>query len=105
MLEVARVCPRCGNHLPEEAKAASWHLAGNGCHPMVYPALLPPEARVPEDDPPVPAGRQIQDFEAPTPHSRRRTAFSALEVVPPFENVSRGLAAPWLRPPDLGEVL
>jgi len=105
MLEVARMCPRCGKRLSDSVSAASWHLEGNGCRPMVFAALPEAEAAVADDDPPMPAGRQIHEFEAPAPRSRRGRPFGGVDPVPVFDAPSRSLAIPWLRPPDLGEVL
>ena len=105
MLEVARICPRCGKHLPETLTAPNWHLAGNDCRPPVYAALPEPEGAEAEADPPVPAGRQIRDFEVPTPRNHRGSPFGTPDAVPAYAGASRAIAIPWLRPPDLGEVL
>jgi hypothetical protein len=105
MLEVAHVCPRCGKRLSEDPSATNWHLNGNGCRPVVYAALPEPEGDGAEDDPPLPAGRQIHDFEAPTPRSRRGSPFVLADPMPAYAGTSRALAIPWLRPPDLGEAL
>jgi hypothetical protein len=104
MLEVARVCPRCGKHLPDTPSASTWHLAGQGCRPPVFAALPEPEATVGEDDVArIPAGRQIRDFEVPA----ARAAGAGISGFPLAEPtvLPRSLAIPWLRPPDLGEVL
>jgi len=105
MLEVAHVCPRCGKRLSDGPSATSWHLDGNGCRPVVYAALPEPDGAELDDDPPISAGRQIQDFEAPAPRARRGVPFTAVDPIPAFEGTGRALAIPWLRPPDLGEVL
>jgi len=105
MLELAHICPRCGKQLSDSPTAAVWHLDGNGCRPVVYAALPDPEATVAEDDPPTPAGRQIHDFEAPAPPSHHRAPFGVVDPVASIDDVGRPLTTPWLRPPDLGEVL
>jgi len=105
MLEVARMCPRCGKRLSDSPSAAAWHFERDGCHPVVYAALPEPEAHGSEEDPPIPAGRQIHDFEIPAVRSRREPTFIGLDSPPVFDGAGRALAVPWLRPPDLGEVL
>jgi hypothetical protein len=107
MLEVAHVCPRCGKRLSDSPTAANRHLAGNGCRPPVYAALPEPEPPMPEEDVPLtPAARRIRDFEAPVAPPPRRAA-PQLDLVrtTPIASTGRVLTAPWLRPPDLGEVL
>ena len=105
MLEVARMCPRCGKRLSDSPSAAAWHLDRDACRPVVYAALPEPEAPANEDDPPIPAGRQILDFEVPATLPRRGPTFLELDSPPVFDGTGRALAVPWLRPPDLGEVL
>jgi hypothetical protein len=109
MLEVAHICPRCGQRLSDSPSAAAQHLSRNRCRPAVFAALPEPE-RAGEDDevPPVPAARKIHDFETPTPRARRASMFEtidALDPIPSGQGAARGLAIPWLHPPDLGEVL
>lgn len=104
MLEVSRLCPRCGKRVSDAPAAVDLHLNGNGCRPVVYAALPEPDAIMAED-PPVPAGRQIHDFEAPDLRGRRRAPFSSVEPNLMVGDADRPLAIPWLRPPDLGEVL
>ncbi len=104
MLEVARMCPRCGKHIPDTPGATTWHLAG--CRPVVYAALQEPEPRIDYEDPPVPVGRQIRDFEAPLPRARRTGPVEAADTPLTAERPAvRALAIPWLRPPDLGGIV
>jgi hypothetical protein len=106
MLEIARICPRCGKHLSDSPSAATWHVTQEGCRPTVYAALPEEEpAEDHEDIPLVPAGRRIRDFEAPVLRSRSTPGFAAVEAIPPARGSQRSLAIPWLPPPDLGEVL
>lgn len=104
MLEVAHVCPRCGQRLPDSPSASSWHLSGRGCRPTVFAALPEPEPRTVEEDeiPPVPAGRKIHDFEVP---SASPLLPGEVGRVTGAHGIARSLSIPWLRPPDLGEVL
>lgn len=103
MLEVARICPRCGQRLADSPSASAWHLEGNRCRPAVYMALPEPPVRE-EEVPPTPATRRIHDFEAPLARdpSGRRLGWEA--PAPLALEPARALAASWLRPPDLGEV-
>lgn len=106
MLDVAHICPRCGQRLPESQSATTWHLSGRGCRPTVFAALPEPEAHPPmeEELPPVPVTRRIQDFEVPSARAGDGWQRSVAGQSPP-PGLSRALAIPWLRPPDLGEVL
>jgi hypothetical protein len=107
MLEVAHVCPRCGKRLSDSPTAANRHLAGSGCRPPVFAALPEPEPTAQEEDVPLtPAARRIRDFETPVAPQPRRAAPSR-ELLPTttIEPTGRAFTAPWLRPPDLGEVL
>ncbi len=105
MLEVAHVCPRCGQRLPDTPAASTHHLAGRGCRPTVFAALPEPERRRTDEDelPPVPVGRRIHDFEVPTAYPEPIVGADA--VLDGQPRLARALAIPWLRPPDLGEVL
>ncbi len=107
MLEVAHVCPRCGRRLSDNPAASNYHLSGRGCRPAVFAALPEPELvpTVEDEVPPVPAGRRIRDFEAPDPHPRRASAGEPPVASPAPSPAVRSLSIPWLRPPDLGEVL
>jgi len=105
MLEVARICPRCGKHLSDSPLATTYHLARGDCRPVVFAALPDAKPLIPDDDPPLPAARQIHDFEAPAARTRRVSPLAAAGPIPSFEGPGRALAIPWLRPPDLGEVL
>jgi hypothetical protein len=105
MLEVARVCPRCGKRLPDTPSAASWHRLGSRCRPTVFAALPEPELREDDEVPLSPASRQIHDFEVPSAFPSRGTFFGGGAVSSGSHAVYRSLSAPWLRPPDLGEVL
>ena len=110
MLEVAHMCPRCGKRLSDSPSASVQHLSQNGCHPTVFAALPEPELAAEVDElPPVPASRRITAFETPTPRVRGSMVFGgmdpSLDAVGPSRGASRALAIPWLRPPDLGEVL
>ncbi len=107
MLEVAHVCPRCGKRLSDDPAASNYHLSGRGCRPAVFAALPEPEvASIVEDEvPPVPAARRIRDFEAPDPHPMRADADEAAATPNGTTGNPRTLSIPWLRPPDLGEVL
>jgi len=105
MLEVAHICPRCGKRVSDSPRSATDHLTKEGCVPTVFAAL--PERDV-DEVPPVPATRQIFDFEVPAPAAHRGGALEAATAVGPAPLVqggSRGIAIPWLHPPDLGEVL
>ncbi len=106
MLEVAMICPRCGKHLPDTPSASAVHLSRGGCRPMVYAALPEPEPVASESDVPLtPAGRRIHDFETPLPHPAPVSAFPRSSFATARTDPTRSLAIPWLRPPDLGEVL
>jgi len=110
MLEVAHICPRCGKRLSDAPTAGAQHLSTNGCRPTVFAALPEPERAGQDDElPPLPASRRIHDFEVPIPRGHGSVAFAGhdplSEPVPSGRGVSRALAIPWLRPPDLGEVL
>jgi hypothetical protein len=105
MLEVAHICPRCGKHVPDAPSAAARHLASNTCRPPVYAALPEPEPAAQEDEGLIPAGRLIRDYETPLTSARRTVPLGALDPISTPAPAPRGLAIPWLRPPDLGEVL
>jgi hypothetical protein len=109
MLEVAHICPRCGKQLSENPSAAAQHISKDRCRPAVFAALPEPERAGEDDDvPPVPAARQIHDFETPAPKPRRASlpvTMGVVDPVPAGNGLPRGLAIPWLHPPDLGEVL
>jgi hypothetical protein len=107
MLEAAHICPRCGQELPDSPTASTWHLAGKRCRPTVFAAL--PEAPDPkpveaaDDVPPVSAVRRIHDYEVQS--GAPALSESGGVAIPGSSGVSRSLPVPWLRPPDLGEVL
>ena len=108
MLEVAHICPRCGQRVSDEPEATARHLAKNGCRPAVY-AALPDNDRSADETQPTPAGRRIRDFETPIPRGRRAASpfpaggYDVVSAAP--GPTGRALSIPWLRPPDLGEVL
>lgn len=107
MLEVAHVCPRCGQRLRDSPSASTSHLMGRACKPTIFAALPEPDVNSSdeeEDLPLVPADRRIHDFEV---HSARGGPEPAPSVAraAPGPVTTRSIAVPWLRPPDLGEVL
>ncbi len=103
MLEVADVCPSCGTK-HGEAQFSLHHGDGRDCPTVVmgsFPIVTPLEEA--ESPARAPAGQRIHDFEVVV-------SPSATLGVPPLprgraSDPSRGLAVPWLSPPDLGEVL
>jgi len=106
MLEVADVCPRCGQDHPEP-RMSFRPRAPVDCPKVVlgsFPVLptFDPEL---EELPPSPASRRIQEFErtarTPAPDPPATSAWTRRED----DNHSRPIAIPWLPLPDLGEVL
>lgn len=105
MLEVARVCPRCGKRLSESPFAASEHLETNQCRPTVFAALPEPEPVVDLDDMPlITAARRIHAYELPTPETRHTVLPQDVEPSAPVGPGSRAFGVAWLRPPDISEV-
>ncbi len=103
MLEVADVCPSCGTS-HDETQFSFRHGGARECPTVVmgsFPIVTPLE---PADTPVrASAEQRIHDFEVVV-------SPGATLGVPPLPRgriaeQSRGLAVPWLSPPDLGEVL
>lgn len=106
MLAVAHVCPRCGAKLSDSPSASSRHMEGNRCRPTVFAALPEPEVPVADEEevPPVPAWRQIRDYEAPSSPRPSPPMLGSGAPVRALTGAGRSLSVPWLAPPDLGEV-
>lgn len=106
MLGSADICPTCGETHPEPQYGIR-HGAPREC-PKVVLGSFPVLDRLEEEDetlepfPRASAARKIREFETPLPPT-----LSASPAYPPEgrEPRARGLGVPWLRPPDLGEVL
>ncbi len=105
MLGEADVCPSCGaTHA--EPQFSLQHGGPRECPRVVlgsFPVLDRLELEdLPAPIPHIPAGRKIREFETPIPTALGMA--SALRSDDPFAR-PRALTVPWLRPPDLGEVL
>lgn len=105
MLGTADVCPSCGQAHSDQQFGLR-HGEPRQC-PRVVMGSFPVMSQVevdPLDDLPirVPVGRRIREFETPAPVSMGSLPLPR-RVVP--EPRLRPLSAPWLAPPDLGEVL
>ncbi len=107
MLGVADVCPSCGQVHPERPFGFS-HGGPREC-PKVVMGSFPVLDEVPGNPVPAgvlrgPAGRKIREFETPTPV---QVTLGSLPTPRREEIVAqtRSLSFPWLRPPDLGQVL
>jgi len=105
MLEVAHVCPRCGKRLSESPSAAISHRLERRCLPTVFAALPEPELQEEDAVPSSSAARQIYDFEMPAGHVGHGGLFGDAPADEDARGAYRSLSVPWLRPPDLGEVL
>ncbi|HTP55933.1 MAG TPA: hypothetical protein VML53_04605 [Thermoplasmata archaeon] len=106
MLQVADICPRCGQDHPEPR--VSLRARGPMSCPTVVHGSFPvmpafdPEL---EELPPSPASRRIRDFEQPAPATSTAAPTSISWSRRGDDTRSRALAIPWLPLPDLGEVL
>jgi hypothetical protein len=106
MLQVADVCPQCGQDHPEPR----FSLKSRGlldCPSVVlgsFPVLpaFDPEL---EELPPSPAARRIREFENPVPPTTSAVPVSISWGRREGAKSSRPLAIPWLPLPDLGEVV
>ncbi len=106
MLQVAGVCPRCGQDHPEAR--ISLHSRGPiDCPTVVHGSfpVLPNFDPAVEELPPSPASRRIREFERPAPAVTTATPVSVSWSRRDDGARSRPLAIPWLPLPDLGEVL
>ena len=105
MLGQADVCPSCGEIHPEPLYGIR-HGAPREC-PRVILGSFPILDRLDDEEvelplPRIPAARRIREFETPF----RASLTSPLPPRPDeADSRPRGLGVPWLRPPDLGEVL
>ena len=105
MLGDADVCASCGQAHADQ-KFALRHGEPRECPRVVFgsfPVMSRPDPDPLEELPVrVPVARQIREFEIPPP-----VALGSLPIArrePPAPR-ARALSAPWLLPPDLGEVL
>ncbi len=105
MLGVADVCPSCGETHPEPQFGIS-HGGPREC-PRVIMGSFPVFDEFEPETVPAPvlrasAAQKIRDFEIPV-----QVAYGSLPVPhrEPLVEHPRSLSVPWLRPPDLGEVL
>jgi hypothetical protein len=106
MLQVADVCPSCGQ-THADAQFGIAHGGPRECPKVImgsFPVITQPE--LPESFPEVasraPAARRIREFETPA-----HVSLGSLPIPSrnDFGSRPRSLAAPWLRPPDLGDIL
>jgi len=106
MLEVADICPRCGQDHPEP-RMSFRPRAPVDCPSVVHGSfpVMPSFDPELEDLPPSPASRRIRDFERPAPADPPAASVAISWSRRDDENRSRPLAIPWLPLPDLGEVL
>ncbi len=106
MLEVADVCPTCGsNHAETQFSIA--HGEPRTC-PQVVVGHFPVVTAPPVDGMvQAPASQRIIEYELPSPPLAPAVALGSVPVSRrDYEGSrSRGLAMPWLPPPDLGEVI
>jgi len=106
MLEVADVCPSCGQSHPDQPFGIA-HGGARECPRVVmgsFPVISLPEAPLPLPEPNlrVSAARKIREFETPP-----QVSLGSLPI-PPRNEVEarpRSFSAPWLRPPELGDIL
>ena len=105
MLEVADVCPSCGERHPEPQFGIR-HGGPRECPKVIlgsFPILDDPASDAdPDAFLPQTAGRRIREYETPIQVSFGTPSVVRHEEVYPR---ARSLSVPWLRPPDLGEVL
>jgi hypothetical protein len=105
MLEVADVCPSCGQ-THDGAQFGIVHGGPRECPRVVlgsFPVISQPDLEdIPEPLPRAPAARRIREFEEPA-----HVSLGSLPLPTRADPGSRprSFAAPWLRPPDLGDVL
>ena len=104
MLGEANACPLCGETHPE-TQFGIRHGGPREC-PKVILGSFPVIDHLEEEDVlPIPhasVARRIREFETPIPVSLTSPPPPRLDEV---DSRPRGLGVPWLRPPDLGEVL
>jgi hypothetical protein len=106
MLGVADVCPSCGQTHSDEQFGIT-HRGPRECPKVVmgsFPVMSQidlPEFDLEQAVRPS-AARKIREFETPA-----HVSLGSLPIMPRIENEPRhrSLAAPWLRPPDLGDIL
>lgn len=107
MLEKAESCPSCGQ-THSESRFGLHHGEARECPRVVlgsFPVIDRSTSDSLEELPvPVPVARRIREFETPTPVSLGSLPFPSRRAPAPAPRF-RSLAAPWLPPPDLGEVL
>lgn len=106
MLGEANACPLCGETHPEP-QFGIHHGAAREC-PKVVLGSFPVIDRLEEEDldslpiPHASVARRIREFETPIHVSLTSPSPPRPDEV---DSRPRGLGVPWLRPPDLGEVL
>lgn len=106
MLQIADVCPRCGQDHPEPRVS----LRSRGplsCPTVVHGSfpVLPTFDPLLEELPPSPASRRIREFEQPAPATSMARPTSISGSRREDDTRARPLAIPWLPLPDLGEVI
>jgi len=105
MLEVADVCPSCGQ-THSDAQFSLAHRGPRECPRVVmgsFPVITQPEPdTVLEAVPRASAARRIREFETPA-----HVTLGSLPIPLRSDLGSRpsSLAIPWLRPPDLGDIV
>jgi hypothetical protein len=105
MLEVADVCPRCGQTHPQSLSPFRQRTPSD-CPAVVmgsYPVLRQ-EAAIVADVPRASAAQRIREYEVPVAATGAWVP-NALAPSRAEEGRVRRLAVPWLPPPDLGEVM
>jgi len=105
MLEVADVCPRCGQTHPQSLTSFRQRTPSD-CPTVVlgsYPVMRQDPSSLAELPRPS-AAQRIRDFEVPVAPSGSSIP-GALVPGRADEVKVRRLAVPWLPPPDLGEVM
>ncbi len=106
MLGVADVCPSCGQQHPNGQFGIA-HGGPRECPKVVmgsFPVVTPLEELELEEQstPQTPAARRIREYEVPAPVPMHLLPFPAHAD---FDVRPRSLSVPWLRPPDLGEMV
>jgi hypothetical protein len=105
MLEVADVCPSCGQ-THSDAQFGIAHGGPRECPRVIlgsFPVISQPDPEaVPEPVSRISAARRIREFETATQVS---LGSLPIPIRNEFGSRPRSLAAPWLRPPDLGDIL